>query len=186
MLGENPSEGEEEPELTAGMSATFFGVQLRPVVFFQGYTDLMAKVLLSSGEPTSVVRGNLLLMDHHQVLDGEEAATCLHTTSQQIQQNEPVVVTHHRLRSKSRVALPDVSWGWESGGMACSAVGEPCCRVGTDIPSSHKALAVSATHPRAVPGHRELCLFRLPGHSSAVWPPGDHQTAGWAGAGHFS
>ncbi|CAN0235898.1 unnamed protein product [Bubo scandiacus] len=68
MLGENVLEGEEEPELMAGMSAIFFDVQLRPVVFFQGYTDLMAKVLLSSGEPTSVVKGNLLLMDHHQVI----------------------------------------------------------------------------------------------------------------------
>ncbi|NWR46821.1 MTP protein, partial [Regulus satrapa] len=68
MMGENLSEGEEEPELTAAMSATFFDVQLRPIVFFQGYTDLMAKVLLSSGEPTSVVKGNLLLMDHHQVI----------------------------------------------------------------------------------------------------------------------
>ncbi|XP_052533299.1 microsomal triglyceride transfer protein-like isoform X1 [Tympanuchus pallidicinctus] len=68
MLGENTLEGEEGPELMAGMSAIFFDVQLRPIVFFQGYTDLMAKVLLSSGEPTSVVRGNLLLMDHHQVI----------------------------------------------------------------------------------------------------------------------
>ncbi|XP_010578308.1 PREDICTED: microsomal triglyceride transfer protein large subunit-like [Haliaeetus leucocephalus] len=68
MLGENVLEGEEEPELTAGMSAIFFDVQLRPIVFFRGYTDLMAKVLLSSGEPTSVVKGNLLLMDHHQVI----------------------------------------------------------------------------------------------------------------------
>lgn len=70
MLGESVLEGEEETELMAGMSAVFFDVQLRPVVFFQGYADLMAKVLLSSGEPTSVVKGNLLLMDHHQVLDG--------------------------------------------------------------------------------------------------------------------
>ncbi|NXG65506.1 MTP protein, partial [Hemiprocne comata] len=68
MLGENVLEGEEEPELMAGMSAVFFDVQLQPIVFFQGYTDLMAKVLLSSGEPTSVVKGNLLLMDHHQVV----------------------------------------------------------------------------------------------------------------------
>ncbi|XP_076194279.1 microsomal triglyceride transfer protein-like [Aptenodytes patagonicus] len=68
MLGENVLEGQEEPELMAGMSAIFFDVQLRPIVFFQGYTDLMAKVLLSSGEPTSVVKGNLLLMDHHQVI----------------------------------------------------------------------------------------------------------------------
>ncbi|KAK4821154.1 hypothetical protein QYF61_014249 [Mycteria americana] len=68
MLGENVLEGQEEPELMARMSAIFFDVQLRPIVFFQGYTDLMAKVLLSSGEPTSVVKGNLLLMDHHQVI----------------------------------------------------------------------------------------------------------------------
>ncbi|XP_057259310.1 microsomal triglyceride transfer protein-like [Pezoporus wallicus] len=68
MLGENVSDGEEEPELMARMSAIFFDVQLRPIIFFQGYTDLMAKVLLSSGEPTSVVKGNLLLMDHHQVI----------------------------------------------------------------------------------------------------------------------
>ncbi|XP_054238570.1 microsomal triglyceride transfer protein-like [Indicator indicator] len=68
MLGENFLEGEEEPELMAGMSAIFFNVQLRPITFFQGYTDLMAKVLLSSGEPTSLVKGNLLLMDHHQVI----------------------------------------------------------------------------------------------------------------------
>ncbi|KFV05801.1 Microsomal triglyceride transfer protein large subunit, partial [Pterocles gutturalis] len=67
MLGENVSE-EEEPELMAGMSAIFFDVQLRPIVFFRGYTDLMAKVLLSSGETASVVKGNLLLMDHHQVI----------------------------------------------------------------------------------------------------------------------
>uniref|UniRef100_A0A8C3TVV5 Vitellogenin domain-containing protein n=1 Tax=Catharus ustulatus TaxID=91951 RepID=A0A8C3TVV5_CATUS len=68
MMAENLSEGEEEPELMAGMSATFFDVQLRPIVLFQGYTDLMAKVLLSSGGPTSVVKGNLLLMDHHQAI----------------------------------------------------------------------------------------------------------------------
>uniref|UniRef100_A0A8C9G781 Vitellogenin domain-containing protein n=1 Tax=Pavo cristatus TaxID=9049 RepID=A0A8C9G781_PAVCR len=68
MLGENTLEGEEGAELMAGMSAIFFDVQLRPITFFQGYTDLMAKVLLSSGEPTSVVKGNLLLMDHHQVI----------------------------------------------------------------------------------------------------------------------
>lgn len=82
MMGENLSEGEEEPELMAGMSATFFDIQLRPITLFQGYTDLMAKVLLSRGGPTSVVKGNLLLMDHHQVLPGEEAVTRLHTTCQ--------------------------------------------------------------------------------------------------------
>ncbi|KFP85472.1 Microsomal triglyceride transfer protein large subunit, partial [Acanthisitta chloris] len=68
MMGESVLEGEEESELTAGMSAVVLDVQLRPILFFQGYTDLMAKVLLSSGEPMSVVKGNLLLMDHHQVI----------------------------------------------------------------------------------------------------------------------
>lgn len=67
VLGENTNE-EEEEELMAGMSAIVFDVQLRPVVFFQGYTDLMAKVLLSSGEPTNVIKGNVLLMDHQQVI----------------------------------------------------------------------------------------------------------------------
>lgn len=68
VLGESNPEGEEEQELMAGMSAIFFDVQLRPIVFFQGYTDLMAKVLLSSGEPTSVVKGTVLLMDHEQAI----------------------------------------------------------------------------------------------------------------------
>ncbi|XP_065263791.1 microsomal triglyceride transfer protein-like [Emys orbicularis] len=68
VLGESNPEGEEEQELMAGMSAIFFDVQLRPIVFFQGYTDLMTKVLLSSGEPTSVVKGTVLLMDHEQAI----------------------------------------------------------------------------------------------------------------------
>ncbi|XP_074855590.1 microsomal triglyceride transfer protein-like [Carettochelys insculpta] len=68
VLGESSTEGQEEQELMAGMSAIFFDVQLRPIVFFQGYADLMAKVLLSSGEPTTVVKGNLLLMDHEQAI----------------------------------------------------------------------------------------------------------------------
>uniref|UniRef100_K7FEY7 Microsomal triglyceride transfer protein-like n=1 Tax=Pelodiscus sinensis TaxID=13735 RepID=K7FEY7_PELSI len=68
VLGESGTEGEEEQELMAGMSAIFFDVQLRPIVFFRGYADLMAKVLLSSGEPTSVVKGNVLLMDHEQAI----------------------------------------------------------------------------------------------------------------------
>uniref|UniRef100_A0A8C8RI76 Vitellogenin domain-containing protein n=1 Tax=Pelusios castaneus TaxID=367368 RepID=A0A8C8RI76_9SAUR len=68
VLGESTTDGEEEQELMAGMSAIFFDVQLRPIIFFQGYTDLMAKVLLSSGGPTSVVKGTVLLMDHEQVI----------------------------------------------------------------------------------------------------------------------
>jgi len=104
MLGENVLEGEEEPELMAGMSAIFFDVQLRPIVFFQGYTDLMAKVLLSSEEPTSVFKGNLLLMDHHQVLYGGRwpASTPnpgeYHTTSQWILGMLLTADTHLRAR----------------------------------------------------------------------------------------
>uniref|UniRef100_A0A8C5PTI9 MTP large subunit lipid-binding domain-containing protein n=1 Tax=Leptobrachium leishanense TaxID=445787 RepID=A0A8C5PTI9_9ANUR len=50
------------------MSASLFGVQLLPVVFFQGYMDLMTKVLTSSGEPTNVVKGNVLLTDDNRWL----------------------------------------------------------------------------------------------------------------------
>ncbi|XP_015278731.1 PREDICTED: microsomal triglyceride transfer protein large subunit-like [Gekko japonicus] len=62
------ADDEEEQELMAGMSSVLLDVQLRPVTFFQGYTDLMAKVLLSSGEPTTVTKGNMLLMDHQQAI----------------------------------------------------------------------------------------------------------------------
>ncbi|OCT71947.1 hypothetical protein XELAEV_18034924mg [Xenopus laevis] len=43
-------------------------MQLRPVVFFQGYMDLVSKVFSSSGEPMSVVKGNVLLIDYLQRL----------------------------------------------------------------------------------------------------------------------
>ncbi|KAH0623543.1 hypothetical protein JD844_006408 [Phrynosoma platyrhinos] len=59
---------DDEEEFMAGMSAVLLDVQLRPVVFFEGYTDLMSKFLMSSGEPTSVVKGNVLLMDHQQAI----------------------------------------------------------------------------------------------------------------------
>lgn len=66
ILGSSTTNGEEE-ELMTGMSVVLFDVQMRPVPFFQGYTDLMTKFLMSSGEPTNVVKGNVLLMDHQQV-----------------------------------------------------------------------------------------------------------------------
>ncbi|XP_042312143.1 microsomal triglyceride transfer protein large subunit-like [Sceloporus undulatus] len=59
---------DEEEEFMAGMSAVLLDVQLRPVAFFEGYTDLMSKFFMSSGEPTSVVKGNVLLMDHQQAI----------------------------------------------------------------------------------------------------------------------
>ncbi|XP_062989071.1 microsomal triglyceride transfer protein large subunit-like [Elgaria multicarinata webbii] len=59
---------DEQEDFMAGMSAVLLDVQLRPVAFFEGYTDLMSKVLTSSGEPTNVVKGNVLLMDHQQAI----------------------------------------------------------------------------------------------------------------------
>ncbi|KAM4636003.1 microsomal triglyceride transfer protein-like [Discoglossus pictus] len=69
-LGSLLGDGEEDDDVDAsvGMSAILFDVQLRPVVFFKGYMDLMSKVFSSSGEPTSVVKGNVLLIDHLQWL----------------------------------------------------------------------------------------------------------------------
>lgn len=65
ILGGSAADGEDE--LMAGMSAALLDVQLRPITFFEGYTDLMSKFFTSSGEPTNVVKGNVLLMDHLQV-----------------------------------------------------------------------------------------------------------------------
>ncbi|XP_067321793.1 microsomal triglyceride transfer protein large subunit-like [Anolis sagrei] len=59
---------EEEEDFMAGMSAILLDVQLRPIVFFEGYADLMSKFFSSTGEPTSVVKGNVLLMDHQQAI----------------------------------------------------------------------------------------------------------------------
>ncbi|XP_066477502.1 microsomal triglyceride transfer protein large subunit-like [Tiliqua scincoides] len=67
VLGGGTAE-EDEYEFMAGMSAVLLDVQLRPVTFFQGYTDLMSKIFSSSGEPTNVVKGNTLLMDHQQAI----------------------------------------------------------------------------------------------------------------------
>lgn len=50
------------------MSAILFDVQLRPVTFFNGYSDLMSKMLSASGDPVSVVKGLILLIDHSQVI----------------------------------------------------------------------------------------------------------------------
>ncbi|XP_072279996.1 microsomal triglyceride transfer protein-like isoform X2 [Pyxicephalus adspersus] len=67
LMGNEEVEDEGE-DASVGMSAVLFDVQLRPVVFFQGYMDLMSKVFTSSGEPTSVVKGNVLLVDYLQWL----------------------------------------------------------------------------------------------------------------------
>uniref|UniRef100_A0A8C9AAN4 Microsomal triglyceride transfer protein large subunit n=1 Tax=Prolemur simus TaxID=1328070 RepID=A0A8C9AAN4_PROSS len=68
LIAATPDEGEENLNSYAGMSAILFDVQLRPVTFFNGYSDLMSKMLSASGDPVSVVKGLVLLIDHSQVI----------------------------------------------------------------------------------------------------------------------
>ncbi|XP_041123698.1 microsomal triglyceride transfer protein large subunit-like [Polyodon spathula] len=62
------TEEEEEEEAMAGMSAMLFNVQLRPVVFFQGYSDLMEKFWAATGEPENILKGTILIIDHLQAI----------------------------------------------------------------------------------------------------------------------
>ncbi|NWJ08051.1 MTP protein, partial [Crypturellus undulatus] len=68
IIAATPDEGEENLDSFAGMSAILFDVQLRPVTFFQGYGDLMSKMLSATGDPMNVVKGLLLLTDYSQVI----------------------------------------------------------------------------------------------------------------------
>ena len=65
LIAATPDEGEENLDSYAGLSALLFDVQLRPVTFFNGYSDLMSKMLSASSDPMSVVKGLLLLIDSH-------------------------------------------------------------------------------------------------------------------------
>lgn len=67
LIGAAADEGEEELESFAGMSAVLLDVQLRPVTFFKGYSDLMSKMFSLSADPMNVVKGLILLTDHSQV-----------------------------------------------------------------------------------------------------------------------
>lgn len=66
LIAATPDEGEENLDSYAGMSAILFDIQLRPVTFFNGYSDLMSKMLSASSDPVSVVKGLILLTDHSQ------------------------------------------------------------------------------------------------------------------------
>lgn len=68
LIAATPDEGEENLESFSGMSALLFDVQLRPVNFFKGYSDLMSKMFSMSGEPLNVVKGLILLTDHSEVI----------------------------------------------------------------------------------------------------------------------
>ncbi|KAI4874203.1 hypothetical protein NFI96_030407 [Prochilodus magdalenae] len=58
----------EEEELMAGMSAMFLGVQIQPIVFFQGYGDLMSKYFSAAEGPMNILSGNILVIKHRQSL----------------------------------------------------------------------------------------------------------------------
>lgn len=68
LIAATPDPGEEDLESFAGMSALLFDVQLRPVTFFKGYSDLMSKMFSMTGEPMNVVKGLILLSDHSEVI----------------------------------------------------------------------------------------------------------------------
>ncbi|XP_069024396.1 microsomal triglyceride transfer protein large subunit [Embiotoca jacksoni] len=68
LIAATADEGEEDLESFAGMSALLFDVQLRPVTFFKGYSDLMSKMFSMSGEPMNVVKGLILLSDHSEII----------------------------------------------------------------------------------------------------------------------
>nr|XP_033813088.1 microsomal triglyceride transfer protein large subunit isoform X2 [Geotrypetes seraphini] len=68
MIAATADEGEEDLESFAGVSAILFDVQLKPVIFFQGYSDLMSKMFSASNDPISVVKGHILLFDHSEVI----------------------------------------------------------------------------------------------------------------------
>ncbi|CAN2388952.1 microsomal triglyceride transfer protein [Pristimantis euphronides] len=68
LIAATSDEGEEDLESFAGISAILFDVQLRPVTFFQGYSDLMSKMFSATGDPISAVKGLLLLTDHSQTI----------------------------------------------------------------------------------------------------------------------
>ncbi|KAK3573926.1 hypothetical protein QTP86_033026 [Hemibagrus guttatus] len=68
LFGTEATKGAEEEELMAGMSAMFLGVQIQPVVFFQGYVDLMSKYFSAGEGPMNIISGNILVLDHRQSL----------------------------------------------------------------------------------------------------------------------
>ncbi|KAG8454164.1 hypothetical protein GDO86_000705 [Hymenochirus boettgeri] len=68
LIAATADEGEEDLESYAGMSAILFDVQLRPVTFFQGYSDLMSKMFSATGDPINVVKGLVLLTDYSETI----------------------------------------------------------------------------------------------------------------------
>ncbi|KAM9315339.1 LOW QUALITY PROTEIN: microsomal triglyceride transfer protein large subunit [Pholidichthys leucotaenia] len=65
LIAATPDE-EEDLESFAGMSA-LLDIQLRPVTFFRGYSDLSLSISMT-GDPVNVVKGLILLSDHSEVI----------------------------------------------------------------------------------------------------------------------
>ncbi|XP_078284798.1 microsomal triglyceride transfer protein large subunit-like isoform X2 [Rhinoraja longicauda] len=63
---ESSATDDDDDEITASMSVILFDVQFPPTVFFQGYSDLMEKLWSVTEEPTSIIKGSILLVDHLQ------------------------------------------------------------------------------------------------------------------------
>ncbi|XP_069741783.1 microsomal triglyceride transfer protein-like [Narcine bancroftii] len=60
------SDPDDNEEVMAGMSVILFDVQFPPIVFFQGYSELMEKLWSVTEEPTSIIKGSILLIDYLQ------------------------------------------------------------------------------------------------------------------------
>ncbi|XP_032079676.1 microsomal triglyceride transfer protein large subunit [Thamnophis elegans] len=76
IIAASADEGEENLDSFAGLSAIMFDVQLRPVTFFQGYSDLMSKMFSATGDPINVVKGLILLFDFSQAIQLQSGLIC--------------------------------------------------------------------------------------------------------------
>uniref|UniRef100_A0A670YNE1 Microsomal triglyceride transfer protein n=1 Tax=Pseudonaja textilis TaxID=8673 RepID=A0A670YNE1_PSETE len=76
IIATSADEGEENLDSFAGLSAIMLDVQLRPVTFFQGYSDLMSKMFSATGDPISVVKGLVLLLDFSQAIQLQSGLIC--------------------------------------------------------------------------------------------------------------
>lgn len=71
FVSSSSSDGDEadEEDATAGMEITLGGVQLRPMVFFEGQGELMGHVWSgTASERTSALQATILLHDHQQTI----------------------------------------------------------------------------------------------------------------------
>ncbi|ETE69487.1 Microsomal triglyceride transfer protein large subunit, partial [Ophiophagus hannah] len=76
IIATSADEGEENLDSFAGLSAIVLDVQLRPVTFFHGYSDLMSKMFSATGDPINVVKGLILLLDFSQAIQLQSGLIC--------------------------------------------------------------------------------------------------------------